>query len=128
MLPRGCSARPRDAASHDALSDSRVAAPPRELERDAPCAVGERLEAHAAQSARRVVHALDLAPATLSFHLKEMKIASLVTCRRDGRSLIYAADFGTMNDLIAYLSDNCCRGDRSTCEPPVSPERNAQQA
>ena len=61
--------------------------------------------------------ALDLAPATLSFHLKEMKIANLVTCRRDGRSLIYAAAFDAMNDLIAYLTDNCCRGGTLNCDP-----------
>ena len=66
--------------------------------------------------AGRIGRALKLAPATLSFHLKEMKIANLVTCRREGRSLIYAAAFQAMNDLIGYLTDNCCVGDGSACD------------
>ena len=68
--------------------------------------------------AGRIGSALNLAPATLSFHLKEMKIANLVTCRRDGRSLIYSAAFDAMNELIAYLTDNCCRGD-TACGVPT---------
>jgi len=53
---------------------------------------------------------LALAPATLSFHLKELRQARLATCRRRGRSLIYAADFAAMGGLVAYLSENCCGG------------------
>jgi DNA-binding transcriptional ArsR family regulator len=53
--------------------------------------------------------------ATLSFHLSQLKHASLVTFRREGRSLIYAAEYATMNDLLAYLTENCCRGDPSAC-------------
>ena len=52
---------------------------------------------------------LALPGATLSFHLKELRQAGLVTCRRDGRSLIYAADFAAMRGLVDYLTDNCCR-------------------
>lgn len=77
--------------------------------------------------AGRISSALDLAPATLSFHLKEMKIANLVTFRRDGRSLIYAAAFNAMNDLIAYLTDNCCRGGTSDCDPHRSPAKEKQR-
>jgi ArsR family transcriptional regulator len=72
--------------------------------------------------AGRISSALNLAPATLSFHLKEMKVANLVTCRRDGRSLIYAAAFDAMNELIAYLTDNCCRGGIAACDAPARPK------
>jgi DNA-binding transcriptional ArsR family regulator len=53
--------------------------------------------------------ALGLAAATLSFHLKELRRAGLVTCRRAGRSLIYAADFAAMRGLLGFLTENCCR-------------------
>lgn len=53
---------------------------------------------------------LSLAPATLSFHLKELRRAGLIICRRQGRSLVYSADFDTMNGLVTYLSENCCGG------------------
>lgn len=71
--------------------------------------------------AGRIGRALGLAPATLSFHLKEMKIANLVTCRRQGRSLIYAAAFTAMNELIGYLTENCCRGEPAACDLPIPP-------
>jgi DNA-binding transcriptional ArsR family regulator len=54
---------------------------------------------------------LAVAPATLSFHLKELMNAGLITQERDGRNLIYRADFQRMNDLLAYLTENCCRGE-----------------
>ena len=53
---------------------------------------------------------LGIAPATLSFHLKELMSAGLVTQQRDGRYLIYRAGFDQMNTLIAYLTENCCKG------------------
>lgn len=53
---------------------------------------------------------LALPGATLSFHLKELRQAGLVSCRRTGRSLIYAADFAAMGSLVAYLTENCCGG------------------
>jgi DNA-binding transcriptional ArsR family regulator len=52
-----------------------------------------------------------LPSATLSFHLNQLRQAGLVGCRRDGRSLIYAAEFQAMAALLAYLTENCCRGD-----------------
>ena len=48
--------------------------------------------------------------ATLSFHLKELMASGLVTQQRDGRFLIYRADFERMNGLLAYLTENCCEG------------------
>ena len=52
---------------------------------------------------------LKLAPATLSFHLKELTSAGLITDRRDGRFIWYRADVAAMNSLVAYLTENCCR-------------------
>ena len=59
---------------------------------------------------------LGVPAATLSFHLKELKNARVVGFRRDGRSLIYRADFGAMEALLAFLSENCCAD--SACGPP----------
>jgi len=58
---------------------------------------------------------LGLPGATLSFHLNQLKQADLVTFRREGRSLIYLAEYGTMNALLAYLTENCCQGDATAC-------------
>ena len=61
-------------------------------------------------AAGAVAEALGLAPNALTFHLDRLRDADLVTVRRDGRSMIYAARYETMNALIAYLTENCCRG------------------
>ena len=55
--------------------------------------------------------ACEVAPATLSFHLKELLNAGLVLQERDGRNLIYRAQVENMNGLLAYLTDNCCQGE-----------------
>jgi DNA-binding transcriptional ArsR family regulator len=65
---------------------------------------------------------LGLPSATLSFHLNQLKQAGLVTFRREGRSLIYGAEYAAMNALLGYLTENCCQGDSagcgvSTCSP-----------
>lgn len=54
---------------------------------------------------------LDVPASTLSFHLKELMHADLVSQERDGRSLIYRASFDHMNDLLAYLTAHCCQGE-----------------
>src|SRR3546814_21041177 len=58
---------------------------------------------------------LGLPSATLSFHLNRLRQAGLVSFRRDGRSLIYTADFSAMNALMGYLTENCCGGDPTDC-------------
>ena len=61
-------------------------------------------------AAGAVADALDLAPNTLTFHFDRLRQAGLVTVRREGRSMIYAARYETMNDLLGFLTDNCCGG------------------
>src|SRR5208282_4806779 len=60
--------------------------------------------------AGEIATALSLAPNTLTFHFDRLRGAGLVTVRRDGRSMIYAARFDTMNALLAFLTENCCQG------------------
>jgi ArsR family transcriptional regulator, arsenate/arsenite/antimonite-responsive transcriptional repressor len=67
-----------------------------------------------------VASALKLAPNTLTFHFDRLRDAGLVTVRREGRSMIYAAQFDTMNALLAYLTENCCQGAQEACAPAVA--------
>ena len=60
-------------------------------------------------AAGKIATRIGLPAATLSFHLKELRSAGLITCRRTGRSLIYAADFHAIRGLVGYLTENCCR-------------------
>jgi DNA-binding transcriptional ArsR family regulator len=62
-----------------------------------------------------VAEALQLAPNTLTFHFDRLRVAGLVTVRREGRSMIYAARYEVMNGLIAFLTENCCKG--APCAP-----------
>ncbi len=64
---------------------------------------------------------LDMPASTLSFHLAHLRRTGLVSQRRDGRSLIYAADFAAMNVLVDYLTENCCGG--ASCAPGETLER-----
>jgi DNA-binding transcriptional ArsR family regulator len=68
-------------------------------------------------AAGEIAAALGLAPATLSFHLKELASTGLVTARQDGRFIYYSADYATMDRLLAYLTENCCAADGTTCGP-----------
>jgi ArsR family transcriptional regulator, arsenate/arsenite/antimonite-responsive transcriptional repressor len=73
--------------------------------------------------AGRVADELDLAPNTLTFHFDRLRGAGLVTVRREGRSMIYAARYDTMNAVIAYLTKNCCRGRPERCLPSKRTKR-----
>lgn len=53
---------------------------------------------------------LDISPATLSFHLKELTNSGLVTQERASRNLIYRAAYDRMNALLGFLTENCCQG------------------
>jgi DNA-binding transcriptional ArsR family regulator len=69
--------------------------------------------------AGRVAETLDIAPNALTFHFDRLRLAGLVTVRREGRSMIYAAQFDAMNGLLAFLTDNCCQGAPEKCTPAV---------
>jgi ArsR family transcriptional regulator len=67
--------------------------------------------------AGEVASALKIAPNTLTFHFDRLREAGLISVRRNGRSMIYAAQFDRMNALIGYLTDNCCQGRPDQCAP-----------
>ncbi len=82
----------------------------------------------AGRAAGDIAHALDIPPATLSFHLKALAHAGLVESRQVGRYVIYQARFQAMNALLAYLTENCCGG--TGCEASATscqPEGNAHE-
>ena len=68
----------------------------------------------AGMAAGSIGEALDLPPATLSFHLAGLTRAGLAASRQEGRFVIYSADFASMNALVTYLTENCCQG--AACE------------
>ena len=71
---------------------------------------------------------LGLPSATLAFHLKELKNAGLASCIRNGRSLIYAAEYPTMNGLLSFLTENCCGRPSTQCLPICQPDAVAKTA
>jgi len=68
-------------------------------------------------AAGEIAATLGLAPATLSFHLKELSNAGLVKSLQQSRFIFYSADFEAMNRLLAYLTENCCAADCGPCSP-----------
>jgi len=66
-------------------------------------------------AASRIAEALGMPPSSLSFHLKELTHARLIVPRQEGRFVIYAARFDSMNALLGFLTENCCGG--NPCSP-----------
>jgi len=66
----------------------------------------------------QIAEKLGLANATLSFHLKELTSAGLLVAAPNGRSIVYSANFNTMNGVIGYLRENCCAG--ASCATTVN--------
>ena len=64
---------------------------------------------------------LKIAPATLSFHLKELAQAGLIRARQDGRFIFYAASYDRMNALIGFLTEKCCVNDGAECGAVCAP-------
>jgi ArsR family transcriptional regulator, arsenate/arsenite/antimonite-responsive transcriptional repressor len=76
-------------------------------------------------AAGQLAEMLELAPNNLTFHFDRLRHAGLVTVRRDGRSMIYAARYEAMNALLGFLTENCCAGVGRDCGPPPPKSRRA---
>ncbi len=72
-------------------------------------------------AATKIAEALGIAPSSLSFHLKELAHADLVTASKAGRSIIYAANYAGMHGLLAFLTENCCAGAPCCVTAPTEP-------
>lgn len=70
-------------------------------------------------AAGKVAEKLKVSPATLSFHFKTLSHAGLVEGRQSGRFVYYATDFKVMNEMVEYLTENCCGGRDNLCKPPT---------
>lgn len=70
-------------------------------------------------SAGKISEAIGISPSSLSFHLKELSHSELLSSRNEGRFVIYSANYSVMNQLMAFLTENCCGGNPclSVCEP-----------
>ncbi len=84
-------------------------------------------------AAGQVAERLGLAPNTLTFHFDRLRFAGLVTVRRDGRSMIYAARFEAMSGLVSFLTENCCQGAQecapvAVCKPKSIPHEAVSRA
>jgi ArsR family transcriptional regulator len=79
----------------------------------------------AGMAAGDIATRLRLAPNTLTFHFDRLRHAGLISVRRDGRSMIYAARYETMNALLGYLTENCCGGAPDACAAPACVPRPA---
>lgn len=77
------------------------------------------------RAAGQIADALSIPASSLSFHLAHLHRASLITQRREGRSLIYAADFAAMNAVLGFLTENCCGG--ASCTPAAHPDSSKKR-
>jgi len=73
----------------------------------------------AGMAAGQIADKLNVSPANISFHFKTLSHAGLIDSRQDGRFVYYAANFTAMNEMLAYLTENCCAGDPDACDMPL---------
>ena len=78
-------------------------------------------------SASVIAEKLSLPNATLSFHLKELSQANLVNARQQGRYIFYAANYSTMDELVAYLTENCCSGSECAVIPQAGKSAHSKR-
>ncbi|HSJ81748.1 MAG TPA: metalloregulator ArsR/SmtB family transcription factor [Thiobacillus sp.] len=78
-------------------------------------------------AAGRISELTGIAPSSLSFHLKELSHAGLASSQQSGRNVIYRAEFDAMNDLLGFLTENCCGGNPCSpvCTPACSTEKES---
>lgn len=79
-------------------------------------------------TAGKIAEALDIVPATLTFHLKELSAAGLLESHSEGRFVIYSTRFDRMNELVAFLTSNCCGGNPCTPVTVCLPPKRADKA
>lgn len=108
------------------METKRVLAALAALSQEHRLAVFRLLVEHAPEglAAGAIAERLKLAPATLSFHLKELSHAGLIASRQVGRFIWYRADLGAINGLVGYLTENCCGGSAvcdAACVPAGAP-------
>ena len=71
-------------------------------------------------AAGAIAEAVEVSPSNVSFHLKDLEHAGMITPRREARSIIYSADFAGLRDLIAFLMKDCCAGHPDICSPALA--------
>jgi DNA-binding transcriptional ArsR family regulator len=71
-------------------------------------------------AAGEIAESLKVSPSNMSFHLKELERARLVTAHREARSIIYAADYGSLRGLIQFLMRDCCADRPEICAPRLA--------
>ncbi len=78
-------------------------------------------------AASKIAEELGLPASSLSFHLKELAHAELIRPRQEGRSIIYSANFATMNTLVGFLTENCCGGNPCSATRMPDCHKNAEE-
>ncbi len=71
-------------------------------------------------AAGAIAEKAEVSASNVSFHLKELERAGLVTARRDARSIIYSAEYDVLSGLIRFLMEDCCSGRPEICAPVIS--------
>src|ERR1700675_3343287 len=72
------------------------------------------------KAAGDIGHAMGVSPSNVSFHLKELERAGLIAQRREARSIIYAAEYAAIGNLIRFLMQDCCSGHPEVCAPALA--------